>query len=58
MDETTASLDRIQNDKGYIEGNVQWVHKDINRMKNIFEQNYFIDICKKIIETKQKNCEV
>jgi hypothetical protein len=44
----TASLDRIDNSKGYIEGNVQWIHKDINRMKNIFGQDYFIDICKKI----------
>ena len=29
----TASLDRIDSLKGYIEGNVQWVHKDINLMK-------------------------
>lgn len=29
----TASLDRIDSKKGYIEGNVQWVHKQINRMK-------------------------
>lgn len=47
---TTASLDRIDNTKGYIEGNVQWIHKDINRMKTDFEQNYFIELCKKIAE--------
>ena len=29
----TASLDRIDSSKGYIEGNVQWIHKDINYMK-------------------------
>jgi hypothetical protein len=42
----TASLDRIDSSKGYIEGNVQWVHKDVNIMKNKFEQDYFIEICK------------
>jgi hypothetical protein len=43
--ETTASLDRIDNDEGYIKGNVQWVHKDVNIMKNIFPQDYFLGIC-------------
>lgn len=44
----TASLDRIDSSKGYIEGNVQWVHKDINRMKNIYSQEYFIEMCSKV----------
>jgi hypothetical protein len=44
----TASLDRIDSSKGYIEGNVQWVHKDVNWMKNSFNQDYFIFICKQI----------
>lgn len=47
----TASLDRIDSTKGYIEGNVQWVHKHINFMKNKFSVDYFIDICK-LIATK------
>jgi hypothetical protein len=38
----TASLDRIDNTQGYTENNVQWVHKDINKMKNIFSNEYFI----------------
>lgn len=50
--ETTASLDRIDSSKGYVEGNVQWVHKHINIMKNVFEQNYFISLCNLIT----KNC--
>lgn len=50
---TTASLDRIDSSKGYVLGNVQWVHKDINIMKNKFDQNYFIDVCKKIIQKNQ-----
>jgi hypothetical protein len=44
----SASLDRIDSSIGYIEGNVQWVHKDINRMKNIYSQDYFIYMCEKV----------
>lgn len=49
----TASLDRIDSSKGYDPGNVQWVHKDINRMKNIYTQEYFIEMCKKVSEYVQ-----
>ena len=34
----TASLDRIDSTKGYIEGNLQWVHPVVNIMKNRFER--------------------
>lgn len=44
----TASLDRIDSSKGYILDNVQWVHKDINLMKNKFDNQYFINMCKNI----------
>ena len=40
-----ASLDRIDNDRGYVIDNIQWVHKDINRMKGIFDDTYFMDLC-------------
>ena len=40
----TASLDRIDNTKGYIVGNVWWIHRDINWMKNTFEINYFLRV--------------
>ena len=30
----TASLDRKDSNKGYTEDNVQWVHKEVNRLKN------------------------
>lgn len=46
--ETTASLDRIDSSKGYTKDNVQWVHKDINFMKQDFTQQDFIDYCKKV----------
>jgi hypothetical protein len=45
----TASLDRIDSSKGYILGNVQWVHKDINFMKMDLPEEYFIEICNKIV---------
>jgi hypothetical protein len=46
----TVSLDRIDSGKGYVEGNVQWVHKDINMMKRIYSNRYFIDMCIKVAE--------
>lgn len=51
---TTASLDRIDSSKGYIEGNVQWIHKDINPMKWSHSHEYFIKLCKIICD----NCIV
>ena len=49
----TASLDRIDSSKGYIEGNVQWVHKVVNRMKWDMEQEDFINWCKVISENNR-----
>ena len=46
----TASLDRIDNLKGYLEGNVWWVHKDINLMKNTFTIEQFRAYCKRVSE--------
>lgn len=41
----TASLDRRDSSKGYDEGNVWWVHKDINRMKSNFSTEHFTRLC-------------
>lgn len=41
----TASLDRIDNSQGYVRENIQIVHKDVNYMKYIYSQDYFIKIC-------------
>lgn len=41
-----ASLDRIDSDKGYVKDNVQWVHKDINKMKMELNESRFIELCK------------
>jgi hypothetical protein len=52
----TASLDRINPSIGYVEGNIQWVHKDVNRMKWRYDQSYYIDICHKINNYKDRIC--
>jgi len=44
----TASLDRIDSNKGYIRENVQWVHKNINLMKMYLDEKNFIDLCGKV----------
>jgi len=49
----TASLDRIDSSKGYIEGNLQWVHKYVNNMKMSLDQGVFIRMCKKISENNE-----
>lgn len=48
--ETTASLDRIDSSKGYVEGNVQWVHKMINTMKWTNSNFEFIKWCQLVTE--------
>lgn len=50
----TASLDRIDSSKGYEINNVQWVHKDINYMKQEFSQEYFINTCGEISDYQKK----
>lgn len=40
-----ASLDRIDNDKGYVEGNVRWVHRNVNMMKWILSDDVFVTLC-------------
>jgi hypothetical protein len=44
----TASLDRIDSSKGYINGNVQWIHKDINFMKQDYSEEHFKNLCRLI----------
>jgi hypothetical protein len=41
----TASLDRIDSTKGYVINNCQWVHKDINFMKQDLTEDEFIGWC-------------
>ncbi len=46
----TASLDRIDNNKGYTTDNVQLVYKRVNFMKHTNEQRAFILYCKLIAD--------
>jgi hypothetical protein len=50
MGHGTASLDRIDPSKGYIEGNVQWVHKRVNIMKGNMLEQEFLDFCEAIVK--------
>ncbi len=49
----TASPDRINSSLGYIEGNIQWVHKDVNKIKQDFDEDYFLNLCQLIINNKK-----
>lgn len=45
INQQTASLDRIDSSQGYELGNIQWLHKDVNMIKNKYDNNYFIRLC-------------
>lgn len=47
-EKSTASVDRIDNDKGYIEGNLQLVHLYVNRAKHTLSQEEYIRLCEKV----------
>jgi hypothetical protein len=49
----TASLDRIDSNKGYTKDNVQLVHKDVNMIKKEYDQNYFLKLCQLITENNK-----
>jgi hypothetical protein len=53
--ENSPSLDRIDNTKGYVKGNVQWVHKHINKIKQTFDNQYFIYLCKLVANEYSKS---
>lgn len=44
----SASLDRIDSSKGYEVGNVQWLYRTINMMKQSYSQDEFIRMCKAV----------
>lgn len=51
---TTASLDRIDSSLPYEEGNVQWVHKKINLMKNSLSDEEFVSLCRTVSEHNRR----
>ncbi len=50
--ENLASLDRIDNTKGYVEGNVRWLLWKVNRMKWDMTDDELYNICDLIIRNK------
>lgn len=44
------SLDRIDSTKGYTIDNIQWIHKDLNIIKNNYTDKEFIDWCYKVAD--------
>jgi len=48
----TASLDRIDSAGNYTSDNVQWVHKDVNMMKQKLSHERFIELCRLIGENQ------
>ena len=49
----TASLDRIDNLKGYTIDNVRWIHKDLNIMKMDLSDEKLLEYCKLICINKK-----
>jgi hypothetical protein len=45
---TAASLDRIDSNRGYVKGNVEFVCLSINYAKNRFDRNEFIEFISNI----------
>lgn len=41
----TASIDRIDNNVGYVESNVQLVHKEVNMMRGSLDVERFQELC-------------
>lgn len=52
--EHTASLDRIDSNLGYIVGNIQWVHKEMNLAKHSLSQKRFIELCQMVVDYARK----
>jgi hypothetical protein len=51
----TASLDRIDSKEGYTTDNIQWVHKDVNKMKMDFDEERLLLLCEKIYKKNLTN---
>lgn len=49
-EDSGMSIDRIDSNKMYHKDNIQIVYKDVNIMKNKFDEQYFIEVCKMIVK--------
>ena len=50
----SASLDRIDSNKGYVKGNIRWVSRAINHLKNDMTDNQLIEFLNIISERYKK----
>ena len=48
----SASIDRIDNDRGYLPDNVQLVHKEINMMRGSLSPERFVELCALVSDLK------
>ncbi len=48
--DSSASLDRVDNTKGYEKGNVAWCHKEVNKMKGTLTLREFIYYANKVVK--------
>ena len=48
----TASIDRIDNSRGYTIDNVQWVHKRVNVMRGNMSMDEFVTLCSAVVTNK------
>lgn len=49
----TASVDRIDSLGQYSRDNIQWVHKDVNKMKLDIPEPYFFQLCHAVSSNKE-----
>jgi hypothetical protein len=54
LSDGTASVDRIDNNKGYIVNNIQFIYRPINYMKNTLSNNEFLRLCCLIAENNPR----
>lgn len=54
FEESTASIDRINNSEPYNETNIWWVHKDINKIKTSLSVEEFFYLCDLVTNYKQQ----
>ena len=54
----TASIDRIDSSEGYLKGNVQLLHKDVNMAKQQYSQEYFIEMCLDVALSNLKKVDI
>ena len=49
----TASIDRIDSEKGYVKGNIQFISITSNHSKNSMSHEQMLEFCKLIVENKK-----